>query len=378
MSAAAPTQIAVKDLKLVATVGNVDEISGVVATSTSIIVYGTKLDKSYVRAVNFLGEEQWKIDLDPQLHSIATAATPDSAGNIWIAGSISQPLQSPTPSPNATPLNPDKVNSIPVNLDNSLRDVVLWKIEQSTHALSTYILQPAQPVVITSLAIDKSGVTLVGITSTEKGSAGFVVNSDLAGEFSKALTIGKASTTLDSVVRHSDGSLTVVGSSSEVLNGKKLVGITDGIIVKISKSAAIISVVRSSAAKASRNWNSASSSLLLGGEIISDNKIESAITKFSTTYVPTWTYRFASSGPAFTSGSAFAFFASTGPIPQIANWKPKSVRPLLLTFDGKGGIIAAYSAPAEQRDVLGLLSTKTLGLLCVSASKELVSIFSLK
>jgi hypothetical protein len=162
------------------------------------------------------------------------------------------------------------------------------------------------------------------------------------------------------------------------LNGKKLVGISDGIIVKISKAGKVVSLVRSSAVKASRNWNSASSSLLLGGEIISPDKIESAVTKFSSSFAPLWNYRFASTGQAFTSGSTFAFFASTGQIPQLAKWKPKSARPIVLTFDSKGVITAASSAPSDQREALGLVISKTLGVLCVSASSETISIFSLK
>ena len=378
ISTAAPTLIPVKELKLVATVGNTDEINGVLATGTSIIVYGTKREKSYARAINFLGEEQWTIDLDLQLQSIATTASLDSAGNIWIAGSISQSIQTPTPTPNTTPLNPDKVNPVSDDLDTSLRNIALWRIEPNSHVVTRYVLNSEEPVLITSLAVDKSGVTLAGIASTEKGNAGFVVSGNLSGEFEKPLMIGNTSTTLDSVVRHSDGSLTVVGSSSEVLNGKKLVGISDGIIVKISKAGKVVSLVRSSAVKASRNWNSASSSLLLGGEIISPDKIESAVTKFSSSFAPLWNYRFASTGQAFTSGSTFALFASTGQIPQLAKWKPKSARPIVLTFDSKGVITAASSAPSDQREALGLVISKTLGVLCVSASSETISIFSLK
>lgn len=161
-------------------------------------------------------------------------------------------------------------------------------------------------------------------------------------------------------MRHGDGSFTVAGSSSETLAGKKVAGLTDGVLIKISKAMKITNVVRSSAVKGKRIWNSASSNLLLGGEVVVSAKSETAITKFSSTFAPTWTYRFPSTGPAMTAGSTYAAFISTGATPQL-NWNPKAPTPLLLTFDAKGAIIAADSGPVGQKEVLGALVSKELG-----------------
>ena len=171
---------------------------------------------------------------------------------------------------------------------------------------------------------------IVGIVGTEKGSAGFFVNTDKAGLFGKLLQIGAVSTTADAVVRHLDGSFTVVGSSSETLAGKKVAGITDGVLIKISKALKITNVVRSSAAKGKRIWNSATSTLLLGGEVVAGGKTETAVTKFSSSFAPSWTYRFPSTGPALTIGSTYALFISTGSTAQL-NWNPKVATPLLVT-----------------------------------------------
>jgi hypothetical protein len=224
--------------------------------------------------------------------------------------------------------------------------------------------------------VDKNGASIVGISANEKGNNGFLVNTDAAGVFGKFLQIGVAATTTDAVVRHSDGSFTVVGSSSETIAGKKLAGITDGILVKISKALKVTSVVRSSATKGKRIWNSATSSLLLGGEVVASGKTESAVTKFSTTFAPTWTYRFASTGPTVTATSAQAFFISTGAIAQL-NWNPKVPTPLMITFDSKGVISAAHSAPNGQKEVISLLTSKEFGVLALTSSPESVSIFTL-
>ncbi len=172
---------------------------------------------------------------------------------------------------------------------------------------STNTLPTSSVVFPTAISVDRNGASLVGIIGTDKGSAGFLVNTDKTGLFGKLLQIGLAATTADAIVRHTDGSFTVAGSSSETLAGKKVAGVTDGVLIKISKAQKITSVVRSSAVKGKRIWNSATSTLLLGGEVVAGGKTETAITKFSSSFAPTWTYRFPSTGPAITVGSTQAF-----------------------------------------------------------------------
>lgn len=367
---AVPKKPVVKTLKLITTVSNVDEFAGLVTSGTTIVVYGNKGDKSFAKGIDVTGKEIWNIALDNTSPSVATAATVDSAGIIWIAGSTSLQRAMPTPSPSVSPLNPDNITAVPDIFTTDLDAFTLWSINPNTQALSQFSLQLASPILINAIAVNKDGLTAVG-------SSGAVINSDLLGKISKPVFIGSGATNFEAVVKAADGSMTVAGSSSETLSGKKLAGKVDGVIIKLSKIGKVISVVRSSAPKALRNWNSASTSLLLGGEVVTGNKIESAATKFSNTFVPTWTYRFASSGKTFTSGSTYAFLQSKGPITQLANWSPKSPTPLLLTFDAKGAITGGYSAPVEQKEVLGLYFSKALGILCISASAETVSIFTL-
>ena len=374
-SHAAPKKISVKPLQLLATIGTPEEISGAVVTGKSIIVYGTKASKAYARAIDSTGKELWNLSLDQAAASIATAAAVDAAGDIWITGATPLATGLIAPSPTATPFDPDKVVIPPATFIGDLQAVALWKVSATGSLLFTYTLPTSSILFPTAISVDKSGTSVVGIIATDKGNAGFLVNADPVGVFSKLLRIGISSTTSDAIVRHSDGSFTVVGSSSETLAGKKVVGITDGILVKVSKTLKITSVVRSSIAKGKRIWNTASTSLLLAGEVTASNKTETAVTKFSTSFVPTWTYRFASTGPALSAAATQAFFISTGAVPQL-NWNPKTPTPLLLTFDSKGVITAANSGPIGQREVLGLLISKELGVLALTSSAESVSIFT--
>jgi len=376
VSQAAPKKISVKPMQLLTTIGTPDEVSGAVVSGKSIIVFGSKASKAYARAIDRAGKELWNLSLDQSAASIATAAAVDSAGDIWIAGATPLALGVIPPAPTATPLNPDSAVIPPSVFIGDLQAVTIWKVSAAGVLVFTNTLPVSSVLFPTAIAVDKNGASVVGIIANDKGNAGFLANADATGAFSKLLQIGVASTTAEAVVRHGDGSFTIAGSSSETLAGKKVAGITDGILVKVSKALKITSVVRSSVAKGKRIWNSASNSLLLAGEVVAAGKTESAITKFSLTYAPSWTYRFASTGPTFSASATQAIFISTGAVAQL-NWNPKTPTPLLLTFDSKGLITAADSGPIGQKEVLGLLISKEFGVLALTSSTELVSIFTL-
>ena len=370
----APKKLAVKPMQLLATLGTPEEVSGAVVSGKSIIVFGSKASKAYARAIDTAGKELWNLALDQSAASIATAAAVDPAGDIWIAGATPMAMGL-TPPATATPLNPDNAVIPPNVFIGDLHAVTIWKISASGSLIFTNTLPTSYVLFPTAVSVDKAGASVVGIMATEKGNAGFLANTDIAGVFSKLLQIGQVATTAESVVRHSDGTFTVAGSSSETLAGKKVAGISDGVLVKVSKALKITSVVRSSVAKGKRVWNSASNTLLLTGEVTAAGKTETAVTKFSNAFAPTWTYRFPSTGPAVSGSVNQAFFISTGAISQLI-WSPKAPTPLLLTFDSKGVITGADSAPAGQSEVLSVLNSKELGVLALTSSAESVSIFT--
>ena len=376
VSQAAPKKISVKPMQLLTTIGTPDEVSGAVVSGKSIIIFGTKSSKAYARAIDRTGKELWNLTLDQSAASVATSAAVDSAGDIWIAGATPLALGLNPPASTAAPVNPDNAVIPPSVFIGDLQAVTIWKVSAAGALLFTNTLPTSSVLFPTAITVDKNGASVVGIIANEKGNAGFLANADATGAFSKLLQIGVVSTTADAVARHGDGSFTVAGSSAETLAGKKVAGITDGILVKVSKALKITSVVRSSVAKGKRIWNSASNSLLLAGEVVAGGKTESAITKFSLAYAPSWSYRFASTGPTLSASATQAFFISTGAVAQL-NWNPKTPTPLLLTFDSKGLITAADSGPIGQKEVLGLLISKEFGVLALTSSTESVSIFTL-
>jgi len=374
-SQAVPKKIVVKPMQLLTTISSPEEVSGAVVSGKSIILFGTKTSKAYARAIDKTGKELWSLSLDQSVASIATAAAVDPAGDIWIAGATPLATGLTPPSSTPTPLNPDNATIPASAFIGDLQAVTIWKVSAAGVLALTNTLPTSSVLFPTAIAVDKNGASVVGIIASDKGNAGFLVNTDTTGLFSKLLKIGVSSTTADAVVRHGDGSFTVTGSSSETLAGKKVAGITDGILVKVAKSLKITSVVRSSVAKGKRIWNSASNSLLIAGQVIVGNKIETAITKFSSTYAPVWTTRFTSTGYALVSSSNQLFFQSMGPIPQLA-WNAMTPTPLLLTFDTKGVITAAHSAPPGQVELMSLVDSKELGVLALVWSAESASIFT--
>jgi hypothetical protein len=376
VSQAAPKKISVKPMQLLTTIGTPDEVSGAVVSGKSIIVFGTKASKAYARAIDGTGKELWNLSLDQSAASIATAAAVDPAGDIWVAGATPLATGLTPPAATAPPLNPDNAVIPQSAFVGDLQAITIWKVSAAGALVFTNTLPTSSVLFPTAITADKNGASVVGIIANEKGNAGFLANADTTGAFSKLLQIGVASTTADAVVRHGDGSFTIAGSSAETLAGKKVAGLTDGILVKVSKVLKITSVVRSSVAKGKRIWNSASNSLLLAGEVVAAGKTESAITKFALAYAPSWTYRFASTGPALSASATQAFFISTGTVAQL-NWNPKTPTPLLLTFNSKGIITSADSGPIGQKEVLGLLISKEFGVLALTSSAELVSIFTL-
>jgi hypothetical protein len=369
---AAPKKITVNSLKLLTTIGLPSEVSGVVVSGKNLIVFGTQNSKSYARALNSTGTELWKLQLDQSPASIATAAVVDSVGDIWIAGAT--PLAATSAGTQPPAINPDNALIPATTFIGDLKALTVWKVSSTGTLTATYTSPTSNVILPTALALDDSGLAIAGSIAGEKVNAGFIIFMNSAGLFSKTLQIGTASTTIEAITRNSDKTFTLVGSSSETIAGKRLAGLTDGVIVKVTKSLKITSVVRSSVSKGKRIWNSTSSSLLLGGEVVVGNKSEVAVTKFSSRYIPTWTFRFAGTGPGFTIGSTQLLFLSSGKVPALA-WNPKAPTPLLITFNSKGAISAADSAPIGQRLLIGGLESKELGPLVVTSSADIVSIF---
>jgi hypothetical protein len=339
---AAPKSIAAIEITKVAPIA---EHEGVAITNQGITIFSNSEKKVLVTSLDFLGTEKWKLPIAGATDQIAMAATSDKEGNIWLAGLTSEVNVYETQNVMSNPVNVDGVvvEQVPA-LRSELNCVTLWKISSAGALIGTYSESATAPMLITAISYSSSGISIIG----DRGTGTVLITSTLSGKFSAATVIGTSKSSFTSILRNSDGSAQIYGASSETLGGKKLVGVRDGILAKVNKSGAITTVVRSSANRATRSWQSATSSYFLVGDVKVSGKNESAFTKFNSSFAPTWTLRLPSQGAQLAAvganGNHYALFNSTSSIPGVTGWKPSAPTPIALRFDSKGVITQALKA----------------------------------
>ncbi len=298
-----------------------------------------------IQARDFAGASLWTKTIDSGSDEVATAIAADSQGNIWLAGNSAAATSAETATATGSALNPDNVaieNVTPLRQD--MRQLTLWKVSKAGEVTETLATLQNEISIVEAISISPTGISAIG--SRESGP--FLISTNIKGEFSRELRIGTAKTKLNSVVRLGDGTINLFGSSTETLSGKKLVGREDGVLIKVSKAGAISSVVRSSAPRALRSWTSATSTLFLTGSVKSGTTSESAITKFTSSFAPTWTTRIASTGATLAAnGPNKSFYVALEPTAAIKGLAPIKLvkgQSFILQFDSKGLLVGAFSS----------------------------------
>ena len=360
---AAPKAIAASEITKVAAIA---EHEGATISSQGVTVFSNSEKKVLVASVDFTGTEKWKLVIEGSADQIAMAATSDKEGNTWLAGLTSAVDVVESQSATSTPINVDGVVVEPVpGLRSDLNTLTLWKISSAGALIATYSESTTAPLLITAISYSSSGISIIG----DRGAGTVLINSTLSGKFSATKVLGTSKSSFASIVRNSDGSAQIYGASSETLGGKKLVGLRDGILAKVNKSGAITTVVRSSANRATRSWQSATSSYFLIGDVKISGKNESAFTKFNSSFGPTWTLRLPSQGAQLaaigTNGGHYALFNSTSSIPGVTGWKPSTATPIVIRFDSKGVITQALKS-AQVKSATSMAYIPGVGLIVLS------------
>ena len=376
-ASAAPKAVAVKKLDIVASAVSAE---GLVATGKTLVTYsntGSTNSNIELTGLDVAGVQQWLRTIDSGVDEIATAATVDAAGNIWLAGSSAAVTVPESVTAAIAAENPDGVvaEELP-KVRSDMNQITIWKLSPIGELLATFLSVQTSPALVSALSVNSSGISLVGVLADRP----FLISATPTGEFAKPLFIGTNKSALNAVVRSPDGSVNLFGESSETLGGKKVAGARDGILVKVSKAGAITSVVRSSAIKAQRSWLAADSTLTLTGYVKSGKVIESAFTKFNSSFVPTWTMRIPSTGSSTVltaAGITYGALSSNSAIKGVTGWKPTTPTLLLATFTNKGVMTGAY-ADSQLSAPISLVYTKELGLCGLArGSADSISIFRL-
>lgn len=362
-------KVAVKKVTTVLSVPGAEMLAVSASSIITIATIDSQTTDIALSAVDGAGVLLWEKVLNSGVDEVAMATTVDGAANVWLAGFSSQVKSASEETVTVVAENPDAITlEAAQELRGDLNVLTVWKISPMGELLATYTSEYELPGLINSISVNKSGLSILGVLSERT----FLQNMSAAGEFSQQISIGTAKTTINVVVRNSDGGSSLFGSSTETLGGKKLAGIRDGVLIRVSNSGAIYSVVRSSAIKGDRSWLSADSSLLLSGYVKVGKTTETAITKFTSTFVPTWTIRFASTGQsrAITgAGISYAAMGSKSAITSITGWKPSKAQLLVVALDSKGLITGAFGS-SELSDPLALAYSKELGIVGLALNAD--------
>ena len=330
-----------------------------------------------VTAIDLAGTQLWQRTIDSGADEVATAATLDLQGNIWLTGSAALFVVAETTTPTTGVDNPDSVivEASPTQRSD-MKNLALWKISPTGELLATYLFPLKSIPLATAISATNSGLAVIGSLDSKP----FVITATTSGIFGKLISIGTSKTEFNAVARNSDGTLSIFGSSAETLAGKKVAGIRDGVLIKLSKSGSITSVVRSSVLNGSRSWISGDSAHLLSGPVIVGKNVETAITKFTTAFAPTWTLRIQSTGTSTTltaNGNSYLALTSRGAITGISGWKPSQPSLLVITLDSKGAMKAATALPGLVNPISLHYSTARGVTGLASAADGTVSIFTL-
>lgn len=374
---AAPKSVALKKLTTVATVAGAEKL--VVSGKTLVTVSNSDGPNTNIllTGMDIKGIQLWQKTIDSGADEVALATAVDPLGNIWLAGAASSISAPESATAVIQAENPDGVVAEPTTkLRGDLSVLTLWKVSPLGEVIATYSSPQLSPPLINAISVNSSGVSLVGQLQDRP----FLLSANNAGTFGKLLSIGTAKTEVNAVVRHGDGSISVFGSSAETLGGKKLAGVRDGVLIKVSKTGAITSVVRSSAPKANRSWLSADSTLALTGYVKSGKVIESAFTKFTTAFAPTWTLRVPSTGSSLVQSAGtttYGALQSSSVVSGVTGWRPTAPSLLLLSFDAKGVMTSAFGS-TELTEAISLSYSKDVGLVGLArTSTQSVAIFTI-
>jgi hypothetical protein len=308
------------------------DVAGMLVGETAVYLFGNTPTGGYVTALNKDGSQKWLHSFSDLTAFTISAGALDTSGNIWLAGASAAPIAiSRAASPSPTAANPDGVVTGEEGaLRPDLNNLTLWKVSSAGTGTGKYQLPLTAPVLPTSLSVNKNGISVVAWQSA----GSLFVAADLLGKFGKPLRVGKTNTTMDKVIRNSDGSSILLGSGTELFLANKAIGVRDGLIVKVDSTPKIVQSVRSGEKGATRNWASATSTLLLGGFLKSKTTSLATVTKFDATLKPTWTVRYKATSSAVVANGAssttYAAYESAG-------------AGTLQTFDKNGKVVSTNS-----------------------------------
>ena len=163
-ASAAPKAVAVKKLDIVASAVNAE---GLVATGKTLVTYsntGSTNSNILLTGLDATGAQQWVRTIDSGVDEIATAATVDAAGAIWLAGSSAAASVAESATAVIAAENPDGVVAeVLPKVRSDMNQITIWKLSPLGETLATYTSPQTSPALVSAISVNSSGVSLVGV-----------------------------------------------------------------------------------------------------------------------------------------------------------------------------------------------------------------------
>ena len=383
-----------------ATVSEVSKPIDLIRFQQGFITAGYNNDeKSFLAFLDEKGGQVWRINpLQDQLGFITAIA---ASGNSIFATGISQgavknlPLDgasaipspaattpasaTPTSTPMPTP-GSSATKTIPlVNPDNvvvgkqeifreDLNNLFVLEINSSGSVISLVNVPNNKLFLPSSIATTNNLKYLVGdeypSADTKRGALYVINDEGLVTSYS----YGEKFTQFTKVIPRSSKSVIVVGSSSDTLAERKVIGKIDAVSLTISTtSGKIEKVMRSSGATKSalRSWDAGTGNLILAGTAQEKKLRESVISSFSPTGSVNWSTRFQNSDGARVAGNCIA--VSLLGASKSLSFAPTGAEIFLFTVDAKGKLQKGLRVAKQELISLVTTANKGCALLTYSA-----------
>lgn len=144
-----------------------DQVSALVTTPTALITVGTSGKNGFATAYDRTGTvQQWNLALGAE--SIATAASKDSTGNIWIAGATAAQTDGPVSStyPAGT-LNPSGIQPDTSTVLPAMTQLNIWKVSAQGALMNTYSTNKLGDAILPdSIGVKSGKVSVSGLIAS--------------------------------------------------------------------------------------------------------------------------------------------------------------------------------------------------------------------
>ena len=383
-----------------ATVSEVSKPIDLIRFQQGFITAGYNNDeKSFLAFLDEKGGQVWRINPLQDQQGFITAIA--ASGNSIFATGISQgavknlpldgasaipspaattpasatPTSTPTPTPGSS-----ATKTIPlVNPDNvvvgkqeifreDLNNFFVLEINSSGSVISLVNVPNNKLFLPSSIATTNNLKYLVGdeypSADTKRGAL-YVINVE---GLVTSYSYGEKFTQFTKVIPRSSKSVIVVGSSSDTLAERKVIGKIDAVSLTISTtSGKIEKVMRSSGATKSalRSWDAGTGNLILAGTAQEKKLRESVISSFSPTGSVNWSTRFQNSDGARVAGNCIA--VSLLGASKSLSFTPAGAEIFLYTVDAKGKLQKGLRVAKQELISLVTTANKGCALLTYSA-----------